>query len=182
MASGGEQWEGEEVEFCPKLLLPFNALFVGASQAGKTTLLSSWLSNLDQCFEPRPHKVLWLFAESQPLLAETKKALEQQGVQMILHRGCDDVEQLVKRYAEPEKGPLVVVIDDATDTAMTKESIAGLSTRIRHQNACLFMIVHTIYSKYPSARVLAQNCAYLVLLPGARLRSQVSALSCQLRV
>ena len=73
-----------------RLQLPNSALFVGASQTGKTTLVLKLLQT-PGLFNPSPKRILFYFDQYQDAYGDAKKALQKLGIEMLLYKGFPNI-------------------------------------------------------------------------------------------
>jgi hypothetical protein len=167
-----------EREFDLRLQLPNHALFVGASMSGKTQLVLRILASLEACLTPVPRLILFYYDQHQEEYERLKRLLKAQGVEMLLRQGGGDLtlDDLEKR---PEQ--TLVIVDDASEETASSAAIARITTNGRHKNLSLWLIWHSLYSRHPASRIIAQNVGYIFFLPSARLGSQIHSLDTQLR-
>ena len=163
------------LECGPGLKLPSHALFIGATQSGKTRLCLHLLRNL-HLFHPRPSRVLFHYDQFQKDYLQAKADLAKSGVELLLFKGCqnislDDIE---------EKGQTILLIDDFSEETASSKEIARIATNGRHKNISLWLVWHSLFHKYPASRVIGQNVRYYFFLPSLRLESQLRVLGSQL--
>ena len=165
-----------EKEWDLRLQLPNHALIVGASMSGKTQLVMRILRA--GCFHPLPKTVLFYYDQWQDEYLQLRQDLQRYGIQMKSLQGGSS---LTMTDLDKSDGQTLVVIDDASEETAASMDIAKLTTNGRHKNVSLWLIWHSLFSKHPASRVIAQNSAYMFFLPSPRMRSQIHTLDSQLR-
>ena len=165
-----------EKEFDLRLQLPNHSLIIGMSRSGKTRLVLHLIQNLDR-FHPSVKTILFLYDQYQPEYEQVKVALARQGVKMILREGSS----ITLDELERKETQTLLIIDDATEETASSTEIAKIATNGRHKNVSLWLIWHSLYTKHPASRMIAQNVSYFFFLPSVRLTSQIHTLDSQLR-
>lgn len=163
-------------DFDLRLQLPNHALFVGPSQAGKTRLVLYLLSN-PQLFNPKPKQIFFYFDQWQDCYVKIQQTLSCYGIKFRLIKGCANVKL---ESFEKSVEQTIVCIDDFSDETSASQEIAQIATNGRHKNLSLWLIWHSLYSKYPASRIITQNVRYMFFLPSLRLESQLAIFGSQL--
>lgn len=158
------------------LVLPNHALFVGATQSGKTRLCLHLLAH-PHLFSPRPQRILFHYDQFQEAYLDIKQRLEAQGIQFLLYKGCTGI-----RLEEIEKlsGQTILLIDDFSEETSSSPAIARIATNGRHCNLSLWLVWHSLFSKHSASRIICQNVRYFFFLPSLRLESQLKTFGGQL--
>ena len=158
------------------LSLPNHALFVGASQSGKTRLCLHLLSN-PQLFSPIPKLIIYHYDQFQDSYLKTKTHLASQGIELRLKKGCSGIslENMTKHSFQT-----LLLIDDFSEESASNAEIARIATNGRHMNLSLWLVWHSLYSKHAASRVICQNLRWFFFLPSPRLESQLRSLGSQL--
>ena len=164
------------LSFDCRLSLPNHALFVGASQSGKTTLCLKLLSN-PQLFNPQPKKIIFHYDQFQDSYIETKKHLAKFGIELVLFKGVADI-SLESLGKQPEQ--TILLIDDFSEETSSNAEIARIATNGRHANISLWLVWHSLYSKHAASRIICQNVRWFFFLPSLRLESQLRTFGAQL--
>ena len=146
---------------------PFTCIIAGPSGCGKTSLTKSIIQN--QLIEPKPTKVVWLYAEDQPMY----KSLE--GIEFI--QGIpDDLEVRFDRHYNN-----LLIIDDLMTRFQNDDRLTRLfSVGSHHRNLSIIFIVHNLFSQGKEMRTLSLNTHYIVLFKNPRDRLQISVLARQM--
>lgn len=168
----------EHEDFDLRLQLPNHALLVGGTMSGKTTLLLKILSKADQCFHPIPKTIFLYYDQHQEVYETLKHRLAQVGIDVSLRQGGGN---LSLEDFEKHEHQSLLVIDDAGEQTAASQAISKIATNGRHKNLSLWLIWHSLFSKNPASRVIAQNSAFVFFLPSPRLASQIHSLDSQLR-
>ena len=147
---------------------PFTCLISGPTGCGKTSLVKSMIDN--RLLFPKPEKVLWFFAEDQPLYSSMKAH-----VQFI--KGLpDDFDSLLTG-----SGPGLVVFDDLMTRAHSDQRMTKLfSVGSHHRNLSVIFIVHNLFHQGKEMRNLSLNSHYIILFKNPRDKLQISTLARQM--
>ena len=130
---------------------PFSMVVAGPSGAGKTRLVKRILES--DIISPKPQKVIWCYAEYQPLYDEMKNA----GLVDEFVEGLD--------YEQHIDGstPTLIVIDDLQDETGADQEVANLFKRgCHHRNLSVVYIVQNIYFQAKKAIDIRRNSDYVV--------------------
>ena len=147
---------------------PFTCLISGPTGCGKTSLVKSMIDN--RLFFPKPAKILWFFAEDQPLYSSVKAH-----VQFI--KGLpDDFDSFLTG-----SGPGLVVFDDLMTRAHSDQRMTKLfSVGSHHRNLSVIFIVHNLFHQGKEMRNLSLNSHYIILFKNPRDKLQISTLARQM--
>ena len=165
-----------KLDFDMRLRLPSHALFVGATQSGKTRLCLHLLAN-PHIFVPKPTRIIFHYDQMQSAYLEAKKKLSEDGIELLLYKGCSDVK--LESYAKLP-GQTILLIDDFSEETSSSKEIARIATNGRHLNLSLWLVWHSLFSKHAASRVICQNVQYYFFLPSLRLQSQLRTFGSQL--
>ena len=144
---------------------PFTCIIAGPTCSGKTFLVRSILKQ--QVIQPQPKRVLWLYAEDQPLY----KDLNAEFIRGI----PDDLE------AKFDGKPTLVIIDDLMTALHSDQRLTRLFTvGSHHRNLSVIFIVQNLFHQGKEMRNLSLNSHYIVLFKNPRDRFQVSVLARQM--
>jgi hypothetical protein len=166
-----------KLEFDPRLQLPNHALFIGASQSGKTQLCLH-LIRTPRLFNPKPKRIVFYYDQFQNSYLEAKCQLSTEGVELLLVKGCQDL--TLEGIPRNPAGQTLVIIDDFSEETSSSNGIARIATNGRHQNISLWCVWHSLFSKHPASRVICQNIRWFFFLPSLRLESQLRTFGAQL--
>ena len=163
-------------EFDLRLGLPNHALFVGATQSGKTRLCLYLLSQT-RLFVPKPRRILFFYEQWQEAYEMVKKELTDQGidVQFFDEFSADSIASIDK-----SDGQTILVVDDYSEETSASKEVAKIATNGRHKNISLWLIWHSLFTKYPASRLIVQNVRWFFFLPSLRLESQLRIFGSQL--
>jgi len=165
-----------KVDFDPRIQLPNHALFVGASQSGKTRLCLHLISR-PELFHPRPVRILFYYDQLQDNYLDTQRQLAKQGVELLLIQGCAGLNM---KTLQRGQGQTLVIVDDFSEESSSSSDIARITTNGRHLNVSLWLIWHSLYSKHAASRIISQNVRWFFFLPSLRLESQLRTFGGQL--
>lgn len=150
-----------------KLLHPFTCIVSGPSGCGKSSLVKSILD--EDIIESKPDRILWLYAEDQPLYHKIKNVEFIQGVP-------DDLEtRFDSRYKN------VLVLDDLMTHFHSDERLTRLfSVGSHHKNLSIIFIIHNLFHHGKEMRTLSLNSHYIILFKNPRDRLQITTLGRQM--
>ena len=142
-------------------------MIAGPSGCGKTSLTKAIINH--QLIKPKPNKILWLYAEDQPLY----KSIE--GVEFI--QGIpDDLETRFDAYYNN-----LLIIDDLMTRFQNDDRLTRLfSVGSHHRNLSIIFIVHNLFSQGKEMRTLSLNTHYIILFKNPRDQLQISVLARQM--
>ena len=144
---------------------PFTCIIAGPTCSGKTFLVRSILKQ--QAIQPEPKRVLWLYAEDQPLYKDLN-------AEFI--RGIPD--DLEKKF---NGKPTLVVIDDLMTALHSDQRLTRMFTvGSHHRNLSVIFIVQNLFHQGKEMRNLSLNSHYIILFKNPRDRFQVSVLARQM--
>ena len=164
------------VEFDARIRLPGHALFVGATQSGKTRLCLHLLSH-PELFYPKPQRILFHYDQFQESYLSAKHLLAKSDIELLLYKGCSDISL---DSIDKSQGQTILLIDDFSEETSSSREIARIATNGRHQNISLWLVWHSLFSKHPASRVICQNIRWFFFLPSPRLEAQIRTFGSQL--
>ena len=145
---------------------PFTCIIAGPTCSGKTYLVRSIIT--EKAVYPTPTKVVWLYAEDQPLY---------KGLDVDFIKGIPD--DLDGRF--DGKTPTLVIIDDLMTQLHSDERLTRLFTvGSHHRNLSVIFIVQNLFHQGREMRNLSLNSHYIILFKNPRDRFQVSVLARQM--
>ena len=163
--------------FDRRIPLPGHALFVGATQSGKTTLCLHLLSN-PHLFNPKPQRILFYYDQFQESYVKTKECLEREhGIELLLFKG---IAGLDLDSIEQSEGQTIMLIDDFSEETSSSKEIARIATNGRHKNISLWLVWHSLFGKHEASRKICQNVHLFFFLPSPRIESQLRSFGAQL--
>ena len=166
----------ERLEFDLRISLPSHALFVGATQSGKTTLCLHLLTH-PELFNPKPTRIMFHYDQFQDSYLSAKHSLACQGIELLLYKGCSDISL---DSIEKIPGQTILLIDDFSEETSSSNEIARIATNGRHKNISLWLVWHSLFSKHAASRIICQNVNWFFFLPSLRLESQLRTFGAQL--
>ncbi len=164
------------LSFDTRITLPSHALFVGATQSGKTRLCLHLLTN-PHLFHPKPQRILFHYDQFQDSYLDAKARLAKQDIELLLFKGCSG---LSLDTIDKIPGQTILLIDDFSEETSSSQEIARIATNGRHQNISLWLVWHSLFSRHPASRVVCQNIRWFFFLPSLRLESQLRTFGAQL--
>ncbi len=163
------------LEFDCRLRLPSHALFVGATQSGKTRLCLHLLTH-PQLFHPKPLRILFHYDQFQDSYLDAKAKLAKDGIELLLFKGCSDI---CLDSIDKLEGQTILLIDDFSEETSSSQEIARIATNGRHLNLSLWLVWHSLFSKHAASRIICQNVRWFFFLPSLRLESQLRTFGSQ---
>ena len=150
-----------------KLQHPFTCIVSGPSGCGKSSLVKAIIQHA--VIKPRPDKVLWLYAEDQPLYQSMKNVEFIQGIP----------EDLETRFQRRHNN--VLVLDDLMTQCHSDERLTRLfSVGSHHKNLSIIFIIHNLFHYGKEMRTVSLNSHYIILFKNPRDRLQISTLARQM--
>ena len=149
------------------LLHPFTCIVSGPSGSGKTSLVKSIIDK--NVIQPRPTRILWVYAEDQPLYHGMKNVEFVQGIP-------DD---LGTRFEKRQNN--LVILDDLMTQCHSDERLTRLfSVGSHHRNLSVIFIIHNLFHYGKEMRTVSLNSHYIILFKNPRDRLQISTLARQM--
>ena len=146
---------------------PFTCIVSGPSGSGKSSLIKSIIN--EDVIMPKPNKILWLYAEDQPLY-RTVKNVE------FFHGVPDDLEE---RFNASHKN--LLVLDDLMTKFHSDERLTRLfSVGSHHRNLSIVFIIHNLFHHGKEMRTLSLNSHYIILFKNPRDKLQITTLARQM--
>ena len=147
---------------------PFTCLISGPTGCGKTSLVKSIIDN--KLISPKPQKIVWFYAEDQPLYSSMKGQVE-------FEKGLpDDFENY---FTGSKRG--LIVLDDLMTQAHSDQRLTRLfSVGSHHRNLSVIFIVHNLFHQGREMRNLSLNSHYIILFKNPRDKLQISTLARQM--
>jgi len=164
------------IDFDARLCLPNHALFVGASQSGKTRLCLHLLAN-PQLFHPRPSRIIFCFDQPQDHYTELHNRLAALGIELMLYKGMDGISI---DMIEKQEGQTILILDDFSEESSSSNQVARIVTNGRHKNLSCWLVWHSLFSRHAASRVVCQNVRWFFFLPSLRLEAQLRTFGSQL--
>ena len=153
-----------------KLLHPFTCIVSGPSGSGKSSLIKSIIE--ENVIKPRPNKIVWLYAEDQPLYKSLK---DDNRVEFI--KGIPD--DLESQFDIRDNN--VLILDDLMTQLHSDERLTRLfSVGSHHKNLSVVFIIHNLFHQGKEMRTLSLNSHYIILFKNPRDRLQISTLARQM--
>lgn len=147
---------------------PFTCIVAGPTCSGKTFLVRSLIKQ--KCISPFPKKILWLYAEDQPLHKNMGKNIE-------FFHGIP--ENLERRFTGKE--PVLIVFDDLMTQLHSDQRLTRLFTvGSHHRDISVIFIVQNLFHQGKEMRNLSLNTHYIFLFKNPRDKYQISILARQM--
>lgn len=142
---------------------PFSMTVAGPSGAGKTHLIKRILES--DIISPEPKKVIWCYAEDQPLLYQEMK---EAGLVDEFEEGLD-FEKHVDGIT-----PTLLIIDDLQDETSSDRKVADLFKRgCHHRNLSVMFLVQNLYFQGTKSIDIRRNSTYVVLFKNPQDKMQI---------
>jgi hypothetical protein len=157
-------------EFNPQLHVNCNILISGASQSGKTHLVSEMLLQRDRLFTKRFTRIVWCYGEFQPSYVR----LQAQIPEISWHEGVP--KDLYQTFNPSDTNLLVV------DDCMGSEDdvIAKLFTKgSHHRSLTVIFLIQNLFFKSKQSRTISLNSHYFIIFKNPRDSSQIGHLARQ---
>ena len=150
-----------------KLQHPFTCIVSGPSGCGKSSLVKAIIQH--EVINPHPDKILWLYAEDQPLYQSMKNVEFTQGIP----------EDLETRFQKRHNN--VLILDDLMTQCHSDERLTRLfSVGSHHKNLSIIFIIHNLFHYGKEMRTVSLNSHYIILFKNPRDRLQISTLARQM--
>ena len=147
---------------------PFTCIIAGPTCSGKTFLVRSLIN--EDCIQPSPKEIIWLYAEDQPLHKTLQKTVK-------FHKGIPENSEGIING----KSPTLIVIDDLMTELHSDQRLTRIFTvGSHHRNLTVIFIVQNLSHQGKEMRNLSLNSHYLVLFKNPRDRHQISVLARQM--
>ncbi|MCP3681301.1 MAG: hypothetical protein GY861_01300 [bacterium] len=142
---------------------PFTALVCGPTKAGKSVFVKNLVLHSNQLISPPPVKIMWCYAEWQPMYQQLANHVE-------FFEGVPDLKPL----KETPETPKLLIFDDLMQEMKKNEKVlAQVFTRGSHHwnLSCIHIVQNIFINGLRTSRVNAQ---YIVLMknPSDKLQAQ----------
>jgi len=128
---------------------PFTSIVSGPTCSGKMEFVMRLVDNADAMIEPTPRKIVYYFAEYQPLFERYEGHVE-------LRHGMPKAETI------DQLTDTLVIYDDLMDEA--DERLTRVFTRgSHHRNVSVILMVQNFLNKNHHMRTISLNAQYIVL-------------------
>jgi len=143
----------------------------GPTGSGKSKFVSRVL--LERMIEPAPERIVWIYAEWQPLYDILQAKLP--SIEFIQGLPPNLYESISPRTRN------VVVLDDQMSEAGDSKELSQLFTKgSHHRNLSLIYIAQNMFDKGRSMRTVSLNAHYMVVFKSPRDKTQISYLGRQM--
>lgn len=159
----------EEVEFDPRLKVPFSCLMVGPSGCGKTYFVKSVLENCEHVMNTVPENIVWIYTSFQPMYGELQK----------MNKKIKFIEGLPDSFEDFED--TLIILDDVIFQASDHSEVVKIFTQYRHhKNMSVMMLTQNVFHQGKYSRTISLNCNYMVLFKNPRDKLQMNILGRQI--
>lgn len=148
---------------------PSNALLVGGSGAGKTTLMIKLVKNRAQLFDAEFVEIVWHYAEWQPCYQE----LANSDPKVRFVEGIPTMDQF-----PPNEGPKLLICDDFMSELKNPEFLKFAIKGSHHRNVSFWLLSQCIFPK--NMREISLQAHYCILMKTARDLAQVRSFVLQI--
>jgi len=146
----------------------FTGICSGPTGCGKTELMKSLIQNHRDMFKPRPHRIIWYFAESQPKL---ERSLSKIGVEF--RHGMPELEEFDGSV------PVLLIVDDFMSECNSE--ITKLFTKgSHHRNLSIWFLMQNFFHKGKEIRSITLNAHYIIMFKNPRDQQQIKVLARQM--
>jgi Adenovirus IVa2 protein len=147
---------------------PFTGVCSGPTGSGKSQLIKEIVLNIDSMMDPPPSKILWYYAEYQPILVSALRH------RVDFREGAPDLEE----FSVGNK-PTLVIIDDLMSEAGS--DITKLFTKgSHHRNLSIWFLMQNFFHQGKEIRTITLNAHYIILFKNPRDRQQIKVLARQM--
>lgn len=159
----------EEVDFDPRLKVPFSCLIVGPSGSGKTFFVKSVLENCEYVMNPVPQNIVWIYTSFQPMYEELQKR----------NKNITFIEGLPDSFEDFQD--TLVILDDVIFQASDHPEVVKIFTQYRHhKNMSVMMLTQNVFYQAKYSRCISLNTTFMILFKNARDRLQMNILARQI--
>ena len=154
---------------------PFSMIVAAPSGGGKTYLVKQLLENRSKSIQPSPQRIIWLYAQWQPLYEELQHIIP--GIEFV--KGIPwNIEE--NSFLNPKIRNLIVM-DDLMTQATKDGRISDLFTKgSHHRNLSVICLLQNLYYHGKENRTMSLNSHYIVLFKNPRDEQQVMTLARQM--
>lgn len=158
----------EEIEFDPRLCVPFSCQIVGPSGSGKTHFVKNVLENCKDVMQRVPDNIVWIYTSCQPMYDELQQN----------NKKIKSIEGLPDSFDDPDLFPPhhshLVILDDVLLQAAEHPEVARIFTQYRHhKNMSMMLLTQNLFYKGKYSRTISLNTNYLVLFNNPRDKLQI---------
>ncbi len=144
---------------------PFTCILSGPTGSGKTILLLEILRMKNDLIDKNIDKIVYCYAEDQPLFTEFKSEIE-------FHKGLYEIERMSSSQVN------LLIIDDLMDEASNDKSISQLFTRAsHHKNISVFLLSQNMFLNGKFYRTMNLNTHYMIIFKNPRDKAQFKYLA-----
>jgi len=152
-----------------KLIHPFSLIVTGMSQSGKTYFTKKLIESRRQLIKPCPLDVVIYFSEDQPIYEDIKS-----------DKRVKFVKGLELDLSSSHIPKLIVIDDQMTSSAQSKDVQQLFIKGVHHRNVSLVYITQNLFNQGKYARDMRLNAHYLAVFKSPMFLSSVGYLSRQL--
>ena len=150
---------------------PSTMMVAGPTGSGKTQFVNKLLT--EQMFEPMPERIVWVYAQWQPLYDQLQAKIP--GIEFINGLPPNILETL-----SPLTRNLVVLDDQMADVGGSKDLAQLFTQGSHHRNLTILYLVQNLFDQGKSMRTVSLNSQYLVLFKSPRDATQITTLGRQM--
>lgn len=149
-------------EMDTRFVHPANALLVGGSGTGKTTLMIKIVKNRDEMFDTKFVEVVWHYMEWQKCYQE----LAESDSRVRFVEGIPTLDQF-----PPNEGAKLLICDDFMDSLKNPEFLQFAIKGSHHRNLSFWLLSQCIFPK--NMREISLQAHYCILMKTCRDLAQV---------
>ena len=154
-----------------KFVHPSTMIVSGPTGSGKSKFVSRLL--LEQMVEPAPERIVWVYAEWQPLYDALQMRLPH--IEFI-----NGLPQNLYQSISPRTRNLVVLDDQMSEAGDSKELSQLFTKGSHHRNLSLIYIAQNMFDKGRSMRTVSLNAHYMIIFKSPRDKTQIGYLGRQM--
>lgn len=164
-----------QIDFEPRLRVPFSCLVVGPSGCGKTFFVKNVLQNCIHVMDVQPQNIVWIYTSFQPMYAELQE--KNTNIKFIK----DLPESFQDESLFPPDQSHLIILDDVIFQASEHPEVVRLFTQYRHhRNMSVMMLTQNVFHQGKNSRTISLNTNYMVLFKNPRDRLQMNILAQQI--
>lgn len=169
----------EEVNFDPRLRMPFSCLVAGPSGSGKTYFIYQILRNIEHTLSKVPSKIIFSYSSYQKNYDTIKKDLAARHIDIKFIEGLPD--SFTDEGLFPPNQHNLLVVDDSMLMGSNSEELAKTFIEYRHhRNLSVFFLVQNLFHQGKFSRVISLNSNYMILFKNPRDRLQIKFMANQM--
>ncbi|CAL8133557.1 unnamed protein product [Orchesella dallaii] len=147
---------------------PFSLIIAGMSMSGKTYFTKQLIENREILIKPTPIEVIVCYSEDQQIYSDLK-----------VNKHIKFIKGLDFDFSENQNPKLLIIDDQMTSSAQSKEVQELFIKGVHHKNVSLVFITQNLFNQGRYARDMRLNAHYLIVFKSPMFLSSVGYLSRQ---